>query len=132
LDNHDIAIDSRTLDRDINSIRYNLDVDIQYDRKKNGYYIERSNNDDFDKLLFFIGLAENADMILSSMRDKQELLKYVSVSPTTSFKGLENIAGLLQAIRNTLTVRFQHLNHSTQKQTDWFICPNSKIHRLIW
>jgi predicted DNA-binding transcriptional regulator YafY len=123
LDNHDIAIDSRTFDRDINSIRYNLDVNIEYDRSKNGYYIQRLNNDDFDKLLFFIGLAENADIILSSMRDKQELMKFLSLSPTTSFKGVENIAGLLQAIRNTLIIRFRHLNHSTQKQTEYTVEP---------
>lgn len=123
LSDHDIEIDSRTFDRDMNSIRYNLDVNIAYDRTEGGYYIQRLNNDDFDKLLFFIGLAENADMILSSMRDKQELLKYLSISPTTSFKGVEQIAVLLQAIRNTLIVRFRHLNYSTKEQTEYTVEP---------
>jgi predicted DNA-binding transcriptional regulator YafY len=123
LKNHDVEIDSRTLDRDINSIRYNLDVYVEYDRNKNGYYIDTEHNDDFDKLLYFIGLAENADMILSSMRDKQELLKYVSVSPATSFKGVEHIAVLLQAIRNTLVVRFNHLNYSTKESTEYAVEP---------
>jgi predicted DNA-binding transcriptional regulator YafY len=123
LKTHDIEIDSRTLDRDINSIRYNLDVNIEYDRNKNGYYIERLNNDDFDKLLYFIGLAENADIILSSMRDKQELLKYLSVSPATSFKGVEQIGVLLEAIRNSLIIRFNHLNYSTKKSTEYTVEP---------
>ncbi|GHV65028.1 WYL domain-containing protein [Bacteroidia bacterium] len=119
LENHDIEIDSRTFDRDINSIRYNLDVNIEYDRNRNGYYIDKQDNKDFDKLLLFIGLAENADIILSSMKDKQELLKYLSVSPTTSFKGVELIAVLLQAIRNTLIVKFKHYNYNTKESTEY-------------
>ena len=110
---HDIEIDSRTLDRDINNIRYNLDVNIEYDRIKNGYYIDKQRNDDFDKVLFFIGLAESADIILTSIKDKQEFLKYLLMSPATSFKGVEKIAVLLQAAKNNLIVQFNHLNYNT-------------------
>lgn len=119
LKNHDIEINSRTLDRDINSIRYNLDVNIEYDRNKNGYYIDKQENDDFDKVLFFIGLAENADIIVSSLKDKQELLKYLSMSPATTFKGVETIAVLLQAAKNCLIIQFNHFNYSTQEHSEY-------------
>lgn len=123
LKSHDIEIDSRTLDRDINNIRYNLDVDIEYDRNKNGYYIDKQRNDDFDKVLLFIGLAESADIILSSIKDKQEFLKYLLISPATSFKGVEKIAVLLQAAKNSLIVQFNHLNYSTKKSSQYIAEP---------
>jgi predicted DNA-binding transcriptional regulator YafY len=123
LKSHDIEIDIRTLDRDINNIRYNLDVDIEYDRNKNGYYIDKQRNDEFDKVLFFIGLAENADIILSSIKDKQEYLKYLLMSPTTSFKGVENIAVLLQAAKNSLIVRLNHFNYNTKEYSQYTVEP---------
>jgi len=119
LKSHDIEIDSRTLDRDINNIRYNLDVNIEYDRNKNGYYIDKQRNDDFDKVLFFIGLAESADIILTSIKDKQEFLKYMLMSPATSFKGVEKIAVLLQAAKNSLIVQFNHLNYNTKESSQY-------------
>ena len=61
LKNNDIDVNARTLERDINAIRYNLGVEIKYDNDKNGYFIDTESSDDFDKLLYFIGLAENAD-----------------------------------------------------------------------
>jgi len=123
LKKHDIEIDSRTLDRDINNIRYNLDVNIEYDRNKNGYFIDKQRNDDFDKVLYFIGLAENADIILTSIKNKQELFKYLLVSPATSFKGVENIAILLQAAQNSLMIRFNHLNYNTKEHTEYTVEP---------
>jgi len=123
LKSHDIEIDSRTLDRDINNIRYNLDVNIEYDRNKNGYYIDKQRNDDFDKVLFFIGLAESADIILTSIKDKQEFFKYLLMSPVTSFNGVEKIAVLLQAAKNSLILRFNHLNYSTKESSQYIAEP---------
>ena len=115
---HDIDIDMRTMERDLNTIRYNLDVEIKYDSKdKRGYYIDMDLSDDFDKLLYFIGLAENADVILDSLRDKQSLWKYVAISPAATFKGIEQLSTLLQAIRNRNVVNFNHLNYNTGNQT---------------
>ena len=119
LKNNDIEIDSRTLERDINAIRYNLGVSIEYDRDKNGYFMDTENSDDFDKLLYFIGLAENADIILDSLKDKQILWQYLSISPAVSFKGVDKIGVLLQAIRNRLIINFNHLNYNTGEYTPY-------------
>ena len=119
LKNHDIEIDSRTLERDINAIRYNLGVEIEYDRDKNGYFIDAKNSNDFDKLLYFIGLAENADIIIDSLKSKQALWQYLSISPSVSFKGVDKIGVLLQAIRNRSIINFNHLNYNTGERTQY-------------
>jgi predicted DNA-binding transcriptional regulator YafY len=119
LKNHDIEIDGRTFERDISAIRYNLYVGVEYDRDKNGYFLDVENSNDFDKLLYFIGLAENADVILNSLKNKQDLWQYLSVSPAVSFRGVENICVLLQAIRNCSVVNFSHLNYHTGAHTQY-------------
>jgi predicted DNA-binding transcriptional regulator YafY len=119
LDNNDIVIDGRTLERDINSIRYNLGVNIEYDRDKNGYFIDADSSYDFDKLLYFIGLAENADIVLNSLKDKQDLWQYLSISPAVSFKGVDKIGILLQSIRNRLIIRLNHLNYNTGESSGY-------------
>lgn len=113
LKNNDIDIDARTLERDINAIRYNLGVSIEYDRDKNGYFVDAENSDDFDKLLYFIGLSENADVILDSLKDKKSLWQYLSISPSVLFKGVDKIGTLLQAIRSRFIIKFNHLNYNT-------------------
>lgn len=40
LERNDITITLRTLQRDMADIRSNFDIEVIYDSKKNGYYIE--------------------------------------------------------------------------------------------
>jgi predicted DNA-binding transcriptional regulator YafY len=96
-----------------------LSVGIEYDRDKNGYFVDVENSNDFDKLLYFIGLAENADVILNALKNKQDLWQYLSVSPAVSFKGVENICVLLQAIRSCSVVNFNHLNYHSGAHTQY-------------
>jgi len=123
LTTHDIAIDSRTLERDLQAIRYNLGVDIEYDRDRRGYYIDMELSEHFDKLLYFISLAENADIILDSLKDKQALWQYLSISPAGSFRGVDNIGVLLQAIKNRMVINFNHLNYSTGNSAHYSVDP---------
>jgi predicted DNA-binding transcriptional regulator YafY len=123
LKEYDIDIDGRTLERDFNAIRCNLGVVIEYDHDKRGYYIDEEISEHFDKLLYFIGLAENADLVLDSLKNKQALWQYLSISPAGSFKGVENIGVLLQAAKNRKVVNFNHLNYATGNHTGYTVEP---------
>lgn len=115
LKNYDCEISLRTFQRDIADIRSNFDIEIIYDTERNGYYIDQESIVDLSKLLYFISLADSSDIILDSIRNKQDTLKYVSVSPNTEAKGVEHIGILLQAIRNTIEIQFEHYNYSTKE-----------------
>jgi len=119
LHTYDIDINTRTLERDLQAIICNLDVEIVYNKDRRGYAIDMELSDEFDKLLYFIGLAENADFILNSLKDKQSLWKYISIGPAVSFKGIEQLGVLLQAIRGRNVVIFNHLNYHTGNQTTY-------------
>lgn len=57
---YDVEIGERTFQRDLADIRSNFDIEIIYDEQKNGYYAQTDSTFDFDKLLYFIGLAESS------------------------------------------------------------------------
>lgn len=123
LERNDIAITLRTLQRDMADIRSNLDIEVVYDSKKNGYYIDETCSMDMDKLLYFLGLAESSGVILSNIKDKQKLLKYLSISPNPHAKGVENIGILLQAVQQCTVININHLSYQTGKQTSYIVEP---------
>lgn len=123
LERNDITITLRTLQRDMADIRSNFDIEVIYDSKKNGYYIDETCSMDTDKLLYFLGLAESSDIILSSIKDKQKLLKYLSISPNPHAKGVENIGILLHAIQQCTVINISHLSYQTGEQKAYTVEP---------
>ena len=123
LERNDIAITLRTLQRDMADIRSNFDVEVVYDSKKNGYYIDETCSMDMDKLLYFLGLAESSDVILSNIKDRQKLLRHLSISPNPHAKGVENIGILLQAVQQCTVININHLSYQTGEQTTYTVEP---------
>lgn len=120
---YDVEIGERTFQRDLADIRSNFDIEIIYDEQKSGYTVQTNSTPEFDKLLYFIGLAESSDIILSTIKEKNKLLRYLSISPTPHAKGVENIGCLLRAIQCQLTIHFSHLNYKTTESKDYTVHP---------
>lgn len=120
---YDVEIGERTFQRDLAGIRSNFDIEIIYDEQKNGYYAQTDSTFDFDKLLYFIGLAESSDIILSTVKDRNKLLEYLSISPTPHAKGVENIGRLLQAIQSQMSIHFEHRNYQTGRLKEYTVFP---------
>lgn len=123
LKRYDTEIGERTFQRDLADIRSNFDIEIIYDEQKNGYFAQTDNTLDFDKLLYFIGLAESSDIVLSTIKDKNKILQYLSISPNPRAKGIENIGCLLQVIQNQMIVRFEHRNYQNGTSKDYTVSP---------
>ena len=123
LKRYDTEIGERTFQRDLANIRSNFDIEIIYDEQKNGYFAQTDNTLDFDKLLYFIGLAESSDIVLSTIKDKNKILQYLSISPNPRAKGIENIGCLLQVIQNQMIVRFEHRNYQNGTSKDYTVSP---------
>ena len=120
---YDVEVGERTFQRDLAEIRSNFDIEIIYDEKRNGYFAQTNSTLELDKLLYFIGLAESSDIVLSTMRDKNRLLQYLAVSPDPRAKGVEHIGWLLRAIQNQTVVRFSHYNYQSGEAKDYTVCP---------
>ena len=74
-------------------------------------------------MLYFIGLAESSDIVLSTIKDKNKILQYLSISPNPRAKGIENIGCLLQVIQNQMIVRFEHRNYQNGTSKDYTVSP---------
>lgn len=114
---------SRTFQRDLENIRSNFDLDIQYDARKGGYSIDSDSNPEFDKVLHFIELAEASNMVLSTMRDRRDIMQYLSFSPATTPLGTEHLPPLLQATQRCNVVKFGHTRYETGENVAYQVEP---------
>ena len=120
---YDAEIGERTFQRDLAEIRSNFDIDIIYDEQRNGYYLLKDSTLYIDQLLYFIGLAESSDITLSTLKDKNRLSGYVSISPNPKSKGVEHIGWLLRAIQYRQVITIIHCSYQTGEQTTYTVEP---------
>ena len=120
---YDAEIGERTFQRDLAEIRSNFDIDIIYDEQRNGYYLLKDSILYIDQLLYFIGLAESSDIALSTLKDKNRLSGYVSISPNPKSKGVEHIGWLLRAIQYRQVITIIHCSYQTGEQTTYTVEP---------
>ena len=120
---YDAEIGERTFQRDLAEIRSNFDIDIIYDEQRNGYYLLKDSTLYIDQLLYFIGLAESSDIALSTLKDKNRLSDYVSISPNPKSKGVEHIGWLLRAIQYRQVITIIHCSYQTGEQTTYTVEP---------
>ena len=120
---YDVEIGERTFQRDLAEIRSNFDIDIVYDEQRNGYYALKDSVLYLDQLLYFIGLAESSDIALSTLKDKNRVLGYVSISPNPKSKGVEHIGWLLRAIQYRQVISITHYSYQTGEQTTYTVEP---------
>ncbi len=120
---YDVEIGERTFQRDLAEIRSNFDIEIVYDEQRNGYYTLKDSALYIDQLLYFIGLAESSDIALSTLKDKNRLSGYVSISPNPKSKGVEHIGLLLRAIQYRQIINIIHCSYQTGEQTTYTVEP---------
>ena len=77
LDQHDIKITKRTLQRDLQTIRNEFLIEIPYDRKHNGYYIdyEESLLEDIESFVHFLEIVNTADLLVNNLEEGKNNLK---------------------------------------------------------
>jgi len=97
-----IGSSKRTLQRDIKDINNLFGISIVYSPSQKGYYIEESEfeNINFQRLL-------DEFQIYQSLNIAEDIKPFVNVEPRKS-QGLENLHGILHAIRNRLIVKYTY------------------------
>ncbi len=138
-DNGCREIDTRTFQRDLENIRSNFDLEIEYDRAANGYFINSKGSDpDIDQLLRFMELVETTDALGGAMQGKSSLAPFVSFASTAPPRGAEHLRGLLSAIMNGFAVEFDHTKHGATETTHRVVEPymikefDERWHLFAW
>lgn len=120
---HGFEISARTIQRDIEQIRFEFGVEIKYDRTRNGYYIDTETGINTDTFLRFLEIVNTAELLTESLRESKDSLHYISFDSHGSLRGIDNLKPLLFAIKNKRRVTFLHENFETGKQKTYSVKP---------
>jgi len=121
--NHGFEISSRTIQRDIEQIRFEFGVEIKYDRNRKGYYIDYEDSINIESFFRFLEIANTAELLTESLDESKDTLKYISFDTGGGLKGIENIAPLLKAIKDKRIISFNHFNFHTNKVSKYSLNP---------
>jgi predicted DNA-binding transcriptional regulator YafY len=120
LQENDEEISERTLDRDISTIRYELNTVIKYDSSKRGYYIDDDSSLNTDNLVQYLELAVLGE-ILGSDSKAFEYIQFES--SLTSYKGINYIKDLLFAISNHRIITISYRKHQSDESKEHNLHP---------
>lgn len=106
----------RTIDRDIENIRYDFGIEIVYDRSSNSYFIDKEKSANLETFKRFLEIAGVADLLQEGLSNRKNMLNYISFeSENIQTKGAELLQPILSAILDSRQIEFIHENF--QKKT---------------
>lgn len=106
LKEHDIQVSEKTVERDIDYLKYNLLIYPEYLAKERGYHFSKNDLNNSTGVLRFLEIAYLAENIGTS-----DYSKYISYGETELLKGVEKVPQLLDAIDQKQVITFQHENY---------------------
>lgn len=121
LRHQDFTISHRTLQRDIEQIKYELNISIEYNRNINGYYIE---DDPFSQKTVELLQHKNfysdlMEFIKQNPKHKEAILLDNDIQQ----KGFEYIQPILQAIQQQRKIEFEYQKFKEEKPKKYCIEP---------
>lgn len=121
--NHGFQIADRTLQRDIEQIRYDFGVEITYNRAKNGYWIDPEGSINLESFFHFMEIVNTAHLLTESLQESKDALRHISFGTGGGMQGIDNVKPLLSAIRTCKIIQFSHYNFATEKTTHYVVKP---------
>lgn len=120
---HGFEIGDRTIQRDIEQIRFEFGIEIKYDRDKNGYYIDYENSLNIESFFRFLEIVNTTELLTESLLESKDSLKHISFDTGGGLKGIENLKPLLKAIKDNRKISFTHFNFHTEKSRKYTLKP---------
>ncbi len=117
------SISDRTLQRDIEKIRFEFDVNITYNRLRNGYTIDEASLKGADKFLRFAQTAHTMRLITDTLQHGKNKLQYFSFESRGDLKGMEHLPTLLSAIESKSKVIITHTSFYRDETKTYTVLP---------
>lgn len=116
-------VSSRTIQRDIEQIRYEFKVELKYNTSYRGYEIDIKNSLNIESLLHFLELYNTAEIISDSLQHSKETLNYIMFEAEGQQKGSQHLASILRAIKERLWLTFTHYNFHKDSYSTHRVAP---------
>src|SRR5690554_5411724 len=123
LHDHGFEVGDRTIQRDIEQIRFEFGIEIKYDRARNGYYIDYENSLNVESFFRFLEIVNTSELLIESLHESKDALRHISFDTGGGLKGIENLKPLLSAIKDNRKIGFSHYNFHTGKTRKYTLKP---------
>lgn len=113
LRNHDFEqLSKKTIERDLNEIRAEYGIPIDYDRRKRGYFLNLPADEDLDDFRAYVRLLERRERLETLTRSGRSAGQYLQLEQHDGFRGLEWLELLHRALQRRLVVTFDYRNYT--------------------
>lgn len=116
-------ISVRTLQRDIEAIRNDYGIELLYDISAKGYFFDYENSVNIEYILHFLELANSAQMLIETIKESKDVLKYISFDSADNYTGAHLLQPLITAIKLNQVVTFDYFNFQTEKTSSNSVRP---------
>ena len=123
LEEKDMPISERTLERYFEKIRADFGIEIEYDSKERGYHINEEKSVKVASFFKFLEIVQVADIFSNSLKDSNTILDYVSFDDSKNFKGIDNLKDILVAVKEQREISFLHENYWRNSNKEYTITP---------
>lgn len=120
---HDMMHSDRTIKRDIERIRMEFDVDVQYSRTQRGYFIDEESQLNLERFVRFLEIVNTAEILTDSLKESKDTLSYLSFESEGDLKGIELLKPMLIAIKQSRVVSFTHEHFYKGSKTQFQLSP---------
>lgn len=130
---NDIEVDQRTIKRDFNSIRTDYGLQLVYSNQHKGYRIEEDLTENVDLVSRFFENSASLHAIKDVIKNAKQLRSVISYSSDHTETGSPMVKPLLDAIRKSAVVSFEHENLQIETFTNRRVEPYFlKEHKSRW
>ncbi|MDR3220165.1 MAG: WYL domain-containing protein, partial [Dysgonamonadaceae bacterium] len=117
-------ISKRTLQRDIDNLKIDFGLDIQYKASTHTYHLDKDKSEHLDALLRLIQLFHTSDILWQSIKEKESFLSLISFENTKNeYVGINYLEPMLNAIRTCKLVSFEYENFAKNTLSSYSVKP---------
>lgn len=118
LGRHSFEISARTLQRDIQHLKEEFGLEIEFNHAENGYCLAETSGQYIEAFLRFIEITALGRLLFESLTEGKQSLRHVSFGTPGTLKGIELIKPILKAIdtHQTLSFFYKPFECETAKQ----------------
>lgn len=119
---HGFELSHRTLQRDLERLRIDLGIEVEYDRPNNVYRIAEQ-SDELDTVLQLLERAQILELVGDDPKRVRELAKHIDFEGLGRLQGLEHLSPLLRAIRERKEVVIMYRRFQADRSNEHHIRP---------
>ena len=123
LNDHEYPISARGIQRDINALYTDFNIEITYVRKGNFYYIDDEYSPGLSEVLAYLEMAQAADTVIETFRDVKDYSRYVHFEYQGLGKGTEYLPSLLDAIKSERIIALRHGTFQELEEKQYTFAP---------